>query len=118
MSRVVYNASCWDCQEFYIGKTKQRLYDRKTEHFKSVTSNNHSCAIADHVTSTGYNMKWDHFGILARGGKDTHCKIKETLLIRDLQPTICYLLFRKQFIIAGMKSLEGSNFRIFLRCDF
>ena len=30
MSRVVYKASCWD-----IGKTKRRLHDRKTKHFKS-----------------------------------------------------------------------------------
>ena len=35
MSRVVYKASCWDCQDFYIGKTKRRLHDRKTKHFKS-----------------------------------------------------------------------------------
>ena len=34
MSKVVYKASCWDCQESYIGKTKRRLHDRKTEHFK------------------------------------------------------------------------------------
>ena len=88
MSRVVYKASFWDCQEFYIDKTKRRLHDKKTEHFKSITSNNHSSAIADHVTSTGHNMKWDHFEILARGRSDTHCKIKETLLIRDLQPSL------------------------------
>ena len=50
MSRVVYKASCWDCQEFYVGKTKRRLHDRKTEHFKSITSSNHSSAIADHAT--------------------------------------------------------------------
>ena len=31
MSRVVYKASCWDCNSFYIGKTKRRLQDRKTE---------------------------------------------------------------------------------------
>jgi len=88
MSRVVYKASCWDCQEFYIGKTKRRLHDRKTEHFKSITGSNHSSAIAEHVTSTGHNMKWDHFEILARGRWDTHCEIKETLLIRDLQPSL------------------------------
>ena len=34
MSKVVYKASCWDCQDFYIGKTKRRLHDRQTEHFK------------------------------------------------------------------------------------
>ena len=25
MSKVVYKASCWDCQDFYIGKTKRRF---------------------------------------------------------------------------------------------
>ena len=38
-SRVVYKDSCWDCQDFYYtDKTKQRLDDRKTEHFKYETS--------------------------------------------------------------------------------
>ena len=68
MSKVVYKASCWDCQDFYIGKTKRRLHD--------------------HVTSTGHNLKWDHFEILAKGRSDTHCKIKETLLIQELKPTL------------------------------
>ena len=34
------------------------------------------------------NLKWDHFDILARGKSDTHCKIKGTLLIRDLKPAL------------------------------
>ena len=69
-------------------KTKRRLHDRKTEHFKAITSNCHASAIADHVTSTGHDLKWDHFDILAKGRSDTHCKIKETLLIRELKPTL------------------------------
>ena len=28
-------------------------------------------------------LKWDHFDILGKGRSDTHCKIKETLLIRE-----------------------------------
>ena len=43
-----------------------------------------SSAIADHITATGHNIKWDHFKILASGKKDYHCKIKETLFIQDL----------------------------------
>ena len=78
-SKVVYKASCWDCNDFYIGKTKRRLHDRKTEHFKALTSNSHSSAIADHMTQTGHKIKWDHFDILATGRSDMHCKIKETL---------------------------------------
>ena len=34
------------------------------------------------------NLKWDHFEILAKGRSDTHCKIKETLLIQELKPTL------------------------------
>ena len=91
MFKVVYKASCRncpDCQDLYIGKTKRRLHDRKTENLKAITSNGHSSAIAEHVTSTGQNLKWDHFDILARGKSDTHCNIKETLLIRDLKPAL------------------------------
>ena len=88
MSKVVYKASCWDCDDFYIGKTKRRLHDRKTEHFKALAKSCHTSAIADHITSTGHNIKWDHFDILATGRSDLHCKIKETLLIRELQPAL------------------------------
>ena len=53
-----------------------------------LTSNGYSSAIADHMTQTGYRIKWDHFDILATGQSDIHCKIKETLLIRDLKPPL------------------------------
>ena len=64
-SKVVYKASCWDCDDFYIGKTKRRLHDRKTEHFKALTKSCQTSAIADHITLTGHNIKWDLFEILA-----------------------------------------------------
>ena len=35
-----------------------------------------------------HNIKWDHFEILATGRSDMHCKIKESLLIRDLKPAL------------------------------
>ena len=38
--------------------------------------------------STGHNIKWDHFDILASGKTDYHCKIKETLLIQELKPAL------------------------------
>ena len=85
---VHYKASCWACDDCYIEKTKRRLHDRKTEHFKVLTSNSHSSAIAEHMTQTGHRIKWDHFDILATGQSDIHCKIKETLLIRDLKPAL------------------------------
>ena len=45
-------------------------------------------AIAEHVASACQNLKWDHFEILAKGQSDTHCKIKKTLLIQELKPTL------------------------------
>ena len=87
-SNIVYKASCWDCDAFYIGKTKRRLHDRKTEHFKAVTQNGHASAVAKHSISTGHNIKWDHFEISASDQCDLQCKIKETLLIRDLKPAL------------------------------
>ena len=36
----------------------------------------------------GHNIKWENFDILATGRSDIHCKIKETLLIRDLKPAL------------------------------
>ena len=65
-----------------------QIADTKTEHFKGITSTCHASAIADHVTSTGHNFKWDHFEILAKGRYDTHCTIKETSLIQELKLTL------------------------------
>ena len=81
-SKIVYKASCWDCDAFYIGKTKRKLHERKTEHFKALTHVGHASAVASHSTATGHNIKWDHFKILASGQCDLQCKIKETWLIR------------------------------------
>jgi len=88
MSKVVYKANCWDCDDFYRGKTKRRLHNRTTEHFKALTKSCHTSAVADQMTSTGRNVKWVHFDILATGRSDLHCNIKETLLIRELQPAL------------------------------
>ena len=63
---------------FYVGKTKQRVHDRKTGHFKALAKNDHTSTIADHVKTTGHNIKWDHFQILTSCKTDYHCKIKET----------------------------------------
>ena len=88
MSEIVYKASCWKCRNFCIGKIKRRLHDRKTEHFKAITSTCHASALADHVTSTDHN-----FEILAKVRPHTHCKIKETLLIRELKNTLSEKLY-------------------------
>ena len=87
-SKVVYRASCWDCDSFYVSKTKRRLHDRKTVHFKALTQHCHGSALANHVISTGHNIKWDHFDILDTGKFDLRCKLKEALLISELKPSL------------------------------
>ena len=69
-------------------RTKRRLHDRKPEHFKALSKNCQTSAIVDHITSTGHNIKWDHFEFLATGRSDIHCTIKEPLLIKDLKPSL------------------------------
>ena len=54
---------------------KRRLRDRKTEHFKALTTNCHESAIADHVFLTNHRIKWDQFEILATGQSDMHLQI-------------------------------------------
>ena len=83
----MYRTNRWDCNDFYIGKTKRRLRDRKTEHFKALT-NCHESAIAGHVFLTNLKIKWDHFEILSTGRSDMHCKIKKSLLIPDLKSAL------------------------------
>ena len=85
-SKVIYKAGCWDCI-VYVGKAKGQLHDRKTELFKALAKNDHKSAIAYHVKTTGHNIKWDHFEILASCKTDYHCKIKETLFIPQTSQT-------------------------------
>ena len=35
-----------------------------------------------------WKVKWDHFNILTTGKSDLQCKIKETLLISELKPSL------------------------------
>ena len=52
---------------------------------KVLSKHDHSSAVADHVKTTGRNIKWDDFDILAFGKTDYHCKVKETLFFQELQ---------------------------------
>ena len=55
---------------------------------KALSKNCQTSAIADHITSSEHNIKWDQFEILATGRSDIHCRIQESLLIKDLKPSL------------------------------
>jgi len=40
LSKVIYKASCWECKDFYIGKTKRRLHDAQSEEYDTVLPSN------------------------------------------------------------------------------
>ena len=79
----------WVCDDFYIGKTKRGLQDRKTEHFKvPAGKTKHTLAVADHIKITGHNIKWHHFETLASGKTDYHFKINETSFMPELNANL------------------------------
>ena len=84
---LLASSVCWDTNSTTF-KLLSVLHDRKTEHFKALAKSDHSSAIADHVKTTGHDIKWDHFDILSSGKTDFHCKIKETLFIQELKPSL------------------------------
>ena len=62
------------------------MIEKLNTSIKALVKNDQMSAIADHVKTTGHNIKWDHFDISASDKTDYHCKIKETLLIQELKP--------------------------------
>ena len=64
------------------------VYTTEKLNIKALTKSCQTSAIADHISSTGHNIKWDHFEILATGLSDIHCRIKESLLFKDLKPSL------------------------------
>ena len=64
------------------------VYTTEKLNIKALTKSCQTSAIADHISSIGHNIKWDHFEILATGLSDIHCRIKESLLFKDLKPSL------------------------------
>ena len=86
----MYKANCLDSNDFYVAKTKRRSRDRKKRTFKSAKNKlSRICNCQPYFLNQPYNkLKWDHFEILATGRSDMHCKINESLFIRDLKPAL------------------------------
>ena len=74
-----------------------------------------SSAIADHMTQTGHRIKCDHFGILATGESDIYCKIKKTLLIRDLAVRN---VFSTSHLNVSSRLTRSVYFRLLFRCHY
>ena len=73
--------------------------------------------MTNHINSTDHNIKWDCFKILPLGHSDLQCKIKETLLIRDLKPAMNVNIGSEKLLICCLfTSYQSSAFNF--NCHF
>ena len=78
---VVYDITCNDCGEHYIGETARTLEKRLGEHQKQTTS-----AIWEHQSQANHEIDWEGVKILDKESVDVKRKIKEAIHIR--RPTL------------------------------
>lgn len=80
---VVYDITCNDCGEHYIGETARTLEKRLGEHQKQTTS-----AIREHQSQANHEIDWEGVKILDKESVDVKRKIKEAIHIRRQRPTL------------------------------
>ena len=80
---VVYDITCNDCGEYYIGETARTLEKRLGEHQKQTTS-----AIQEHQSQANHEIDWEGVKILDKESVDLKRKIKEAIHIRRQRPTL------------------------------
>ena len=96
-SYIVYRFSCSTCNSTYIGKTDRHCHVRWCEHlklqpFRGGASKNKQkpTAVNSHCTTTGHQATHDDFEVIGRerSRNGYHLKIKESLLIKKLAPSL------------------------------
>ena len=98
-SNILYRFTCDGCNSIYIGKSKRHFLVRAFEHLgksvktgKELTYNpsyTNNTAVRTHLNQTdGCSATLDSFDIVGGAKNDFFLKIKETLLIRKVRPTL------------------------------
>ena len=95
-SLVIYKYKCGVCTDTYIGKTKRHFIVRAYEHLgislrtnNSFTYNkNNATEVRRHIHDCGHDSSIDNFSIIGRASNDFHLRIKESLLIKKLKPSL------------------------------
>ena len=57
---VVYDLSCKDCDEVYVGQTKRKLGTRIDEHKKAKHRNSLTSNVAEHALKNNHNVDFDN----------------------------------------------------------
>ena len=96
-SYIVYRFSCSTCNSTYIGKTDRHCHVRWCEHlklqpFRGGASKNKQkpTAVNSHYTTTEHPATHDDFEVIGRerSRNGYHLKIRESLLIKKLAPSL------------------------------
>ena len=98
-SKILYRFKCDGCNSIYIGKSKRHFLVRAFEHLgKSIKTGkaftyNSSCsnntAVLNHLNqSHGCSATLESFDIIGSARNDFFLKIKESLLIKKVKPTL------------------------------
>ena len=93
-SRFVYRLKCQRCSSLYIGQTSRLLHTRISKHLgiSALTDkkrvNPPPTSILSHHCDTGHPVSPDHFTILSSSSCNSERLVRESLLIRKLNPSL------------------------------
>ena len=57
---IVYDLSCNDCDEIYVGQTKRKLRARIKEHKNAKSRHSLTSNVAEHALKNNHNVDFDH----------------------------------------------------------
>ena len=98
-SKVLYRYTCNGCNSIYLGKTKRHFLVRAYEHlgrsirtgkdFTFNPKNSNNTAVLEHIhQSKQCKGSLDSFEIIGGARNDFHLRIKESLLVKKVKPTL------------------------------
>ena len=98
-SKILYRFTCDGCNSIYLGKTKRHYLVREYEHlgisvrtgnkFSFNPKNSNNTAVLEHINQlNGCGGSCDSFEIIGGARNDFHLRIKESLLIKKIKPSL------------------------------
>ena len=86
---VVYAIGCDTCGVHYVGEIGQHYYDRRRQHQGDVRNRKATNGIYDHLKNNeGHKVNWDKVNFLDKEINWKGRKIKESIYINSLNPTM------------------------------
>jgi hypothetical protein len=82
----VYQISCKECSDQYIGESGRPLKTRLKEHQKSVKDLTPTSAVAAHAQNEQHHIDWENIKIMDKEQNLVARKIKEAIHIRNFKP--------------------------------